>query len=286
MKKNQLNSLREQIQEDILSYPEANLFRSYFRCRAALSVVCAIALLGAAEAPAALITWSAAQTVSSDSDVDTTGSLVYAFTFGGTNAPPSTIVNGVTFSPFTIPGGIVSTVTVGNVTLSESPGNLFGSNSFGSASTPFSSLSSNYQSLLGTGAYADLPTTITVSLNGLTSGQNYLVQWWTSDSALLAPIYGGFFTSTTATSGTNSVTLDANTSNTGGGLGQFATGTFIASGTNQSFALVETSGGYNPLINALQVREAVAVPEPSTWVMGLALIACGVWGTLRRKRAR
>jgi hypothetical protein len=283
--KNQLNRLEKQIQEDILSYPEAGLFRSYFGFRAALSVVCAIALLGAAEAPAALITWSAAQTVSSDSDVDTTGSLVYAYTFGGTNPPSSTTVNGVTFSPFTIPSGVVSTVTVGDVTLSESPGNLFGSNLFGSASTPFVSLSSNYQSLLGTGAYANIPATITVSLNGLTSGQNYLVQWWTSDSARLSPIFGGSFSSTTATAG-NSVTLDANTTDTVGGLGQFATGTFIASGTSQSFALVETSGGFNPLINALQVRAAVAVPEPSTWVMGLALIACGVWGTWRRKRAR
>ncbi|MBU6277367.1 MAG: hypothetical protein KGQ61_12085, partial [Planctomycetes bacterium] len=84
------------------------------------------------------IVWGSPQTVSGDSDVSTTGSLVYAFTFGGTSAPPSTTVNGVTFSPFTIPGGIVTSATVGSVTISESPGTLFGSNSFGTASAPFS----------------------------------------------------------------------------------------------------------------------------------------------------
>jgi hypothetical protein len=171
---------------------------------------------------------------------------------------------------------------VGNVTISESPGTLFGSNSFGSVSSPFSGLSSSYQSLLGTGAYADVPATITVTLKGLTSGQQYRLQWWTSDAALQSPIYGGSFTNTTATA-VNSVTLDANTTNTVGGLGQFAIGTFTASGTSQPFTLAETSGGFNPLINALQLR---AVPEPSTCVMALAGLACGGYSMFgRRKRA-
>jgi len=257
------------------------LSRQRLCIRAMVSSVCAIGLLGSEEVRAALppITWSGAQTVSGDSDVDTTGSLVYAFTFGGTSAPPSTTVNGVTFSPFTIPSGIITSATVGNVTISESPGTLFGSNSFGSVSAPFSGLSSSYQSLLGTGAYADVPATITVTLKGLTSGQQYRLQWWTSDAALQSPIYGGSFTNTTATA-VNSVTLDANTTNTVGGLGQFAIGTFTASGTSQPFTLSETSGGSNPLINALQLR---AVPEPSTCAMALAGLACGGSVVLRRR---
>jgi len=88
------------------------------------------------------------------------------------------------------------------------------------------------------------------------------------------------FTSTTATA-INSVTLDANTTATVGGVGQYATGTFTASGSVQAFTLSEVSGGFNPLINALQVR-AVAVPEPSTYVMALAGLACGGLSMWRR----
>ena len=228
-------------------------------------------------ATSAPIVWGSPQTVSGDSDVDTTGSLAYAFTFGGTSAPPSTTVNGVTFSPFTIPNGIVTSTTVGNVTLTEFPGNLFGLNTFGSASLPFSGLSSNYQTLLGSGAYADVPNTITVSLNGLTSGQDYLLQWWTNNSSNATPVFGGSFTNTTATA-VNAVTLDANTTNLVGGLGQFAIGTFTASGTTQTFALTEPSG-LNPLINALQVR---AVPEPTSSALAAVAAAAG-WLAWRRR---
>jgi formylglycine-generating enzyme len=35
-----------------------------------------------------------------------------------------------------------------------------------------------------------------------------------------------------------------------------------------------------------RLASPVAVPEPSTWVMGLAGIACGGWGVWRRRRAR
>ncbi len=229
---------------------------------------------------AATITWGSPQTVSGDSDVDTTGTLVYAFTFGGTSAPPSATVNGVTFSPFRIPGGIVTSTTVGNVTLTESPGILFGLNTFGSVSAPFSGLSSDYQAILGSGAYADIPTTITVSLNGLTSGQQYRLQWWTNNSSNVTPVFGGSFTNTMATAA-NSVTLDANTTNLVGGLGQFAIGTFTASGTTQTFALTEPSGA-NPLINALQVR---AVPEPATTALAAAAAAAG-WIVWRRRGRR
>ena len=41
-------------------------------------------------------------------------------------------------------------------------------------------------------------------------------------------------------------------------------------------------------MNSLGFRLAspVAVPEPSTWAMGLAGLACAGWGTYRRRRAR
>ena len=261
-----------------------NLFlRSPARVAALLILTAAVAAWQSAPVKAALppIVWGSPQTVSGDSDVSTTGSLVYAFTFGGTSAPSSATVNGVTFSLFTVPGGIVTSATVGSVTISESPGNLFAYNTFGSASAPFSTLSSSYQTLLGSGAYADTPANITVTLGGLTNGQQYEVQWWTNNSANLTPQFGGGFTNTTATA-VNAVTLDANMTNTVGGLGQYAIGTFTASGATQAFLLEETSGGSNPLINALQVR---AVPEPTTSVFVLLGVTAGLvaW---RRHSAR
>lgn len=244
-----------------------------------LAVFC-LTMSSAAKAALPPIVWGSPQTVSGDSDVSVIGSLVYAFTFGGTAAPAAATVNGVTFSPFTIPGGIVTSATVGSVTISESPGTLFGSNSFGTASTPFSGLSSNYQSLLGSGAYADTAANITVSLGGLTSGQQYQVQWWTNNSSNILSNFGESFSNTTATA-VNAVTLDANTTNTVGGVGQYAIGTFTAAGTTQPFILSETGGGFNPLINALQVR---AVPEPSVTLLGLATAAVG--GLAWRRRSR
>jgi hypothetical protein len=260
---------------------------SFVRLRRVVFTLGVAALLGSlavsVQADFAPIVWGSPQTVSGDSDIDTTGSFVYAFTFGGTSAPLSKTVNGVTFSPFTIPSGIITSATVGNVTISESPGSLFGISSLGSVSAPFSALSSDYQSLLGTGAYADVPETITVTLNGLTVGQQYRIQWWTSDAARQRAVTGGIFSNTTATA-VNSVTLDANTTNAVGGLGQFAIGTFTASGATQPFTLAETGGaGNNPLINALQVR---AVPEPSTCASLLAGLACGGYVVVRRRRTR
>jgi hypothetical protein len=150
----------------------------------------------------------------------------------------------------------------------------------GSSSAPYSALSTDYKAILGSGAYADIPASITVTLGGLTSGQDYLVQWWTNNASNAA-ILGAGFTNTTALA-TNSVTLDANTTNTVGGLGQFATGTFTASGTTQIFLLSETSSGFNPLINALQVR---AVPEPSLTLLGVAAAAGGFLAWRRRSRS-
>jgi len=43
--------------------------------------------------------------------------------------------------------------------------------------------------------------------------------------------------------------------------------------------------GENHLIG-FRLASPVAVPEPSTWVMGLAGIACAGWGAFRRRRAR
>ncbi|MFM8494188.1 MAG: PEP-CTERM sorting domain-containing protein, partial [Planctomycetia bacterium] len=197
-------------------------------------------------------------------------------------------VNGVVFAPFALPSetspGVP--VTVGSVSISESPAFLYGFYTFGSGTAPFANLSSSYKNLLNLGATAGEPATITLKLGGLTPGQAYDFQWWSNNSTQ----YDNW-SQTTATAG-NSVALIANTSGSAGGLGpgveggigQYAIGRFTAAGTTLSITFNGDVGtSYSPLINALQVR---AVPEPSTFAMALAAMACGgftMWQ--RRKRA-
>ena len=66
---------------------------------------------------AALITWGSATTISGDTDVSTSGTLVGAFNIGGTGVP-STTVNGVTFQSFAV--GSTTGGTVANFALSGS----------------------------------------------------------------------------------------------------------------------------------------------------------------------
>jgi hypothetical protein len=223
------------------------------------------------------ITWGAAQTISGDSDVNTLGSLVYAYNVGPSGVA-STTVNGVLFNPFAFPVDYMSnTVTVGSVTFTESPGLLVSYNTLGSSSAPFTNLTSEYKTLLSSGGSATDNTSITVTLGGLTLAQQYEIQLWTSNAANL-----GYLSSTTANS-TNgvAVTLDSNTTDADGGVGQYAIGTFTATGATRVFTIYSLDS--NPLINAFQVR---AIPEPSTGTLaamglGLAVIVL----QFRRKRS-
>lgn len=227
--------------------------------------------------PISSITWQSAQSITGDSDVKTNGSLLYAYNVGASGVAGTT-VNGVAFLAYAFASNYSSqTVTVGSVSMTESPGVLVSSNTLGGSSAPFTSLSSGYQTLLGSGGSASNPASITVAFGGLTSGQQYLVQWWTNNSANGKIDVELGLNNTTATSGLNTATLDANTTNVAGGPGQYVTGTFTAAGTSQTMVL-SASGSDAPLINAFQVR---AVPEPSS--LALVAAACGAL-TLRRRR--
>jgi hypothetical protein len=96
-------------------------------------------------ASAAVISWGSPQTISGDSDVSTSGSLVYAYTIGGPGVEGTT-VNGVLFGAivFPAPSGSTQTVTVGSVTFTESPGFLWGVNTLGTGTAPYGSLSGAY----------------------------------------------------------------------------------------------------------------------------------------------
>jgi len=221
---------------------------------------------------AAPITWSSPTAVSGDADVITTGTLVAARNFSQTQLTP--VVNGVLFDIFPIPNGGTGAAGIPNVaTLAFS--NADSSDvAYGSATAPFSSLSAQYQYLLGSGAGSSTGATLTLTLLNLTNNTPYVFQWWSNDSDLN---FGGV-NSTTATA-INGVTLDENSSNAAGGLGQWVLGTFTASGTTQAI----TFSGPRPVINAFQLR---AVPEPGTLtLMAFSSLALGglAFGCRRRR---
>ncbi len=193
------------------------------------------------------------------------GTLVGAFNLHEFGVAART-VNGVTFAPFAVettasPGS----VTNGNFTLAFAQTQYAHNTGFGSTNSPFTFLSSSYKTLLQSGA-SDLNTPetskITLTIGGLSIGSSYLFQWWTNDSGQM--LLGGL---TTASSG-NAISLDANTTDTNGGVGQFALGTFVANASTQVITFTNSSD--TPLLNAFQLR---AIPEPSTGVILLGGVA-------------
>jgi hypothetical protein len=216
---------------------------------AALALPCVVHAAG--DPP---ITWSptTGTNIAGDSDVITAGSPVVAFNFGTTGVS-SVAVNGVTFAPFAViyddgPG----TTTIGGVSLTFTNRLAFNT-AFGSASTPFSNLSTDYQTLLSAGV-TDNNGSFNMAISGLTNGQMYLIQWWANSATSNIVNFNG---TTTATS-TNALTLQDNANQTEGSAGQFGVGTFTAGPVGQESV---TFTGFRPLLNALQIR---AVPEAST----------------------
>lgn len=228
------------------------------------------------------ILWGAATTIAGVNDVRTDGTLVRAFNIGASGVTATT-VNGVLFSAFAFPSAAQnqsSTIDGVNFVETASGAFLMSTNGIGSVSGAFSALPAEYRSLLGSAGGSQQPNDVVLSITGLTVGSNYLFQVWTSVSVTNNP----FATSETATlSQTNtssSVVLDANVGNTPGGLGQYAVGTFQANNTNLSVTF--TGGSSTPVINAFQLRQVSAVPEPASALATAALLAGGLM--LRRRR--
>jgi len=237
-----------------------------------------------------VIAWGSAQTISGDSNVDTNGTLLYAYRFGN-SLTGTTTVNGVSFEPFNVTNG-ASTATVGSVTLTavSQPGYnavMYSGDGATSGSNPFAALPASYQSLLSGVVQSvafdtDPGQPLSIQLGGLTAGTEYLVQWWSS-----TPDTNLYWKQTVAL-GSPNVTLDSNTTDVAGGLGQYATGTFTASGSTFTFTLEGLqmyASPYDwPTINALQVREIQAVPEPSTLAMAFAGLGFVGYSRFRRRK--
>ncbi|MCX6872982.1 MAG: right-handed parallel beta-helix repeat-containing protein [Verrucomicrobia bacterium] len=191
------------------------------------------------------IVWGSATTLSSSTDVSTTGTLLYAIYFSGvTAAPATTVVNGVTFTKQSIPAGDI-TISSGVVNVSIGAGSV---------------TDADYQKILGAPWWGAGTTT----LNGLTNGVQYQVQVWAQDARYNTG-------HVTTISGGPSLALDTisdgNLGTNSKGLGQFAIGTFIANATTQ---VITFGGGDQGIVNAIQVRSVTGgtTADYSTWANG------------------
>lgn len=231
---------------------------------AALAVLVSAQLFGGLamrSADAAVITWGAAQQISGTTDVMTAGTLYAATNFY--NA--AVTVNGVTFAAFPGPktGGPFTVTNNGGGTPDQNNGSV-------TATTgSWAALPSDYKQLLTQLSFTYNAATETVSVSGLTSGQTYSLQFWYSDPR------DGQQNRTETLGGV--ATIDANTENTVGGLGQWVSGTFTADSSSQSFTLTNSGGGV--FYQAMQVR---IVPEPST-LAGLGVVGAGLAAVIRRR---
>jgi hypothetical protein len=203
-------------------------------------------LLVAGPAVAAPISWNPAQSIVGATDIVLAGALVEAINGTGTGTSPT--VNGVSF-------------LASDALLSQSFG--------GDALAGGSSGDAGLDGLLRQFDYGN-GTTTTISVGGglLVSGADYLIQVFYTDLR-------GCCSGRTMTFGDGlggNVAVHAS----GGGLGQYAVGTFQADGTSQNLSMA-TAGFGNAHINAYQIR---AIPEPDA----MLLVMLGLVSLTRRSR--
>jgi hypothetical protein len=203
-----------------------------------------------AAANAADISWETATSISGTADVSLDGSLYGTWApgddyYGDFNtAPENYTVNGVAFATYGTPGA--------NFAISGSGINMDRYNGFANPNTT----DSIYNNLLQVAEFNwnAGSSDMTVSWEGMTPGNTYLVEAWLNDGR-------------SGQTGTSLFTGGANTSGAvaiGNGVpGQFLTGTFVADGSGtQSFTM---SPGI--MLNLIQVRDITPAPEPSTIAM-------------------
>ena len=245
--------LRRQIPEDqkkisrTLSKPNSNM-------KTALLSVSIFSLLAmAAQAQNVNIVWQTPTTISGASDVTTAGTYFgsWAPQDGSANTLP---VNGVTFQGFSDLPGFTPGATFDN-----------GYNGFGSPNTP----DSNYNALLQYARFSNEGSSpATITWNGMTQGDVYLVELWVNDGRNIGQARSETLTGGSSTSASVSYGSD------GSGPGQFIIGEFVADASgSETITLDGFSSGANPdpQVNLFQVRDLTPVPEPTT----LALVAAG-----------
>ncbi len=198
-----------------------------------------LALSLAPVAHAATVTLGAATTISGVTDVNTSGTLKYAYTWGTADT-----VNGVAFTATSSTTAAGSDITLANYA-------TYNGTAYNSSSSPFNGLNSHYKNILVGSVYkGSAVSTGTVTLNGLTVGKVYLVQIWVNDPR----VGSATRTETVTSSGGNTVTLNFNSTAAEGGSGQYVVGIFTADATTQAISVTSGTGNVDQ-INAIQVRD-------------------------------
>jgi hypothetical protein len=232
----------------------------------------AMVMLIASGAQAATITWGAATNVntSDPTQVSTSGTFFGSATM---NSVADQVVNGVTFFRRTT----VTTSSIdfagANITLELEVADG-GSNQNGGTHAPSANTYNNILSFSTTapGYYR------TISITGLTPGNNYQVQIWTPlwDGTNGAGIFTWFSPDEVHSDGVRPGTVTLGWGE-GANPPQYSIGTFTADGTTTQGISWQDQGWA-----AIQVRDLTVVPEPSA----IALASVGIIGLFRVQRRR
>jgi alpha-L-fucosidase len=206
-------------------------------------------------------TWQAPHTIASSSEVNTQGALVIArqatgSDFGG-NADQT--VNGVTF--------LGNVNTENGVTYSVGGQSGYNPTTFISTKTLSGPDAAAYEEMLAGAWYGDT-NPVTLGLDGLVIGHDYLIQIWVAD---FRAITNARSETVTAASGTDIqaptlLYLTGDGTDPGSGTGQFVVGTFTATGPGVTFNL---TGNQSSQLNAFQLRD-ITPPSPPTLTWSLS----------------
>lgn len=188
------------------------------------------------------ITFSPATVDSAVTDVETNGTLIFAYDWAA-----AATVNGVPFSLLTTYTGQVGpNLQMGGFT-------AVNSSVYTVTNTPFSALP--YKNILVAGCYdSTADATVTLTLSNLAVGNEYELQFWVGDprspqDARVEEISGP--------GPSPGVTLDFATPVAVGALGSFTVGTFTADGPTEVVSI--TGVGNLEQINAVQLRDVAGV---------------------------
>ena len=205
-------------------------------------------------------TWQAPQTITSSSEVNTQGALVIArqatgSEFGG-NADQT--VNGVTF--------LGNLNTENGVTFTVGGQSGYDPTTFISTKTLGGPDAAAYGEMLAGAWYGDT-TPVTIGLDGLVIGHDYLIQIWVADFRASTNARSE---TVTAAGGTDIhdptlLYLTGDGTDSGSGTGQFVAGTFTATGPSVTFNL---TGNQSSQLNAFQLRDITPPSPPQiTWAV-------------------
>src|SRR6185436_14817474 len=114
-----------------------------FRISRLILVSLVLALIFAPDVHGASISWSAATTITADTDVSTVGTFVYGYCFSNSTQT----VNGVTFTGTNSTGAVGANVVLTGITGSNN------TTAFSSTSNPFAALSLAYKGMLTGASY-------------------------------------------------------------------------------------------------------------------------------------